>query len=173
MIFSRASFTQDGQSESVCRGQPSGGFVFCQDFKSGLSDHLGVKEGFGLYLLKNCIVSYATPAAMLMAWSKYFMSRWPLILGMVLFSSDCDDEAPLPQARSLKSLNEGFLKIFIITCPSARHLAPGGPRLTPGAKTLCVWAMKIAFAKAYRAKAQIPGAFFPSPRATTRAYLNG
>jgi hypothetical protein len=41
------------------------------------------------------------------------MSRWPLILGMVLFSSDCDDEAPLPQARFLKSLNEGFLNIFI------------------------------------------------------------
>jgi hypothetical protein len=30
----------------VPRGQPSGGFVFCQDFSSGLSDHRGVKDGF-------------------------------------------------------------------------------------------------------------------------------
>src|SRR3989442_13878013 len=62
MIFSRASFTQDGQSESVCRGQPSGGFVFCQDFKSGLSTPFGVKEEFGLSLFQNCNVAYTTPA---------------------------------------------------------------------------------------------------------------
>src|SRR5215208_327169 len=50
MIASRASITQFGQSESVVRGQPSVGLLFCQDFKRGLSDHLGVKEGLGLYL---------------------------------------------------------------------------------------------------------------------------
>ena len=31
-----------GQSESVVLGQPSVGFVFCHDFRSGLSDHAGV-----------------------------------------------------------------------------------------------------------------------------------
>src|SRR2546422_5426573 len=87
MIFSRASFTQDGQSESVCRGQPSGGFVFFQDFKSGLSDHFGGKEGFGLYFFKKFIVSYAKPAATLMAWSKYFINPRPFIFCIVLFSS--------------------------------------------------------------------------------------
>ncbi len=45
---SRASITQFGQSESVCRGKPSVGFDFCHDFKSGLSDHFGVNDGFGL-----------------------------------------------------------------------------------------------------------------------------
>src|SRR5437764_243332 len=53
IMASRASLTQSGQSESVCRGQPRVGFVFSQDFSSGLSDHFGIKDGFGLYLLKN------------------------------------------------------------------------------------------------------------------------
>src|SRR3979490_2901645 len=60
-IASRASLTQPGQSESVCRGQPSVGFDFSHDFSSGLSDHFGVNDGFGLYLLKKWIVSKATP----------------------------------------------------------------------------------------------------------------
>src|SRR5687768_9262252 len=49
-IDSRASITQFGQRESVVRGHPSVGLLFCQDFSSGLSDHLGVKDGLGLYL---------------------------------------------------------------------------------------------------------------------------
>src|SRR5258705_6496045 len=49
-IASRASITQLGQSESVVRGQPRVGLLFCQDFSNGLSDHFGVKDGFGLYL---------------------------------------------------------------------------------------------------------------------------
>ena len=53
MMASRASLTQPGHSESVCRGQPSVGLVFSHDFSSGLSDHFGVKFGFGLCLLKN------------------------------------------------------------------------------------------------------------------------
>src|SRR4030095_3533347 len=34
--------------ESVWRGHPSGGFVFCHDFSSGFSDHFGMKEGPGV-----------------------------------------------------------------------------------------------------------------------------
>src|SRR5260370_38767281 len=64
MMDSWASFTQSGQSESVCRGQPSVGLVFSQDFSSGLSDHFGVKDGLGLRLLKNWIVSKVIPAAL-------------------------------------------------------------------------------------------------------------
>ena len=52
MIASRASFTQAGHSESVCRGKPSVGLVFSHDFSSGLSDHCGVTDGFGFFLLK-------------------------------------------------------------------------------------------------------------------------
>src|SRR6266436_2049408 len=63
IISSRASFTQSGQSESVCRGQPRVGLVFSQDFKSGLSDHFGVNDGFGLRLLKNWIALKVAPAA--------------------------------------------------------------------------------------------------------------
>src|SRR6202030_818944 len=64
MIASRASLTHPGHSESVCRGQPSVGLVFSHDFSSGLSDHLGVKFGLGLYLVKIWIVSKATPAVL-------------------------------------------------------------------------------------------------------------
>src|SRR5215475_5345218 len=64
IISLRASFTQPGQSESVCRGKPSVGLVFSQDFKSGLSDHCGVTDGFGLCLLKNWIASKVTLAVL-------------------------------------------------------------------------------------------------------------
>ena len=50
-ISCRASRTQVGHSESVCRGQPSGGFVFCYDLFSGFSDQFGVNEGFCLIVL--------------------------------------------------------------------------------------------------------------------------
>src|SRR5689334_19696824 len=83
-MASRASFTHPGQSESVCRGHPSVGFVFSQDFSNGLSDHFGVKEGLGLDLLKNCKVSNATPAVLLTAKSTSFQARelTPTFLGM-------------------------------------------------------------------------------------------
>jgi hypothetical protein len=64
MIRLRASLTHFGQSESVVRGQPKVGLVFCQDFCKGFSDHFGVKEGLGLYLLKNWMRSNA-PASRL------------------------------------------------------------------------------------------------------------
>src|SRR5580765_2814898 len=51
-IACRASRVHVGQSESVSRGQPSGGFVFSYDFSSGLSDHLGVNDGRCLILLR-------------------------------------------------------------------------------------------------------------------------
>src|ERR1700704_6521047 len=61
-ICSRASMTQFGHSESVTRGQPSVGLVFCHDFNKGLSDHLGVNDGLGLYLLNTWIESNSPPA---------------------------------------------------------------------------------------------------------------
>src|SRR5271169_1397850 len=60
----RASFTQPGHNESVCRGQPSVGLDFSHDLSIGLSDHFGVKDGFGLYLLKKWMVSKATAAVL-------------------------------------------------------------------------------------------------------------
>ena len=61
-ILLRASMTHFGQRLSVVRGKPSGGFDFCQDFRSGLSDHFGVNDSFGLNWLKNCIVLKRPPA---------------------------------------------------------------------------------------------------------------
>src|SRR5260221_7259615 len=63
MMASRASFTQSGQTEAVCRGQPSVVLVFSQDFSNGLSDHFGEKDGLVLDLLKNLIESKVIPAA--------------------------------------------------------------------------------------------------------------
>src|SRR6187399_530769 len=58
----RASRTHVGQSESVCRGQPSGGLVFWYDFSNGLSDHFGVNDGFWLILF-SCEKTCQTPFA--------------------------------------------------------------------------------------------------------------
>src|SRR5580704_16121650 len=74
MMASRASFTQSGHSESVVRGQPSVGFDFSQDFRRGLSDHFGVKDGLGLCLLKNWMVLNVTPAVLQSAQSNVFQS---------------------------------------------------------------------------------------------------
>src|ERR1700728_4331184 len=87
VMASRASFTQSGQRESVVRGQPSVGFDFSQDFSSGLSDHFGVKEGFGLCLLKNWMVLKVTPADLASAQSKVFQRRLPVAFPIVLHPS--------------------------------------------------------------------------------------
>src|SRR6185503_15223510 len=71
-ISSRASITQFGQSESVCRGKPSVGFDFCHDFKSGLSDHFGVNDAFGLNWLTDLIALNAPLATYVSPFSKCF-----------------------------------------------------------------------------------------------------
>src|SRR5258708_6310766 len=63
--------THLGQSESVERGQPSGGLVFSQDFNTGLSDHLGVKEGAGLMLFARAKTAQAPLAARVKTFSAY------------------------------------------------------------------------------------------------------
>src|SRR5271157_1505723 len=82
MMASRASFTQPGQSESVCRGQPRVGLVFSHDFNSGLSDHFGVKLGLGLYLLKIWIVLKTKPAVLQRAKSNAFQACVLIAFGM-------------------------------------------------------------------------------------------
>ena len=62
-----------GQSESVSRGQPSGGLVFSQDFSSGLSDHFGVNDGFWLMLLALSKTCQAALAAYVRAFSAYLI----------------------------------------------------------------------------------------------------
>src|SRR2546421_4123926 len=67
----RISGTHLGHSESVLRGQPSGGLVFSQDFSRGLSDHLGVNDGLGRILLSLEKTAHAPLAAMVTTFSAY------------------------------------------------------------------------------------------------------
>src|SRR4051794_6022785 len=62
-ISCRASRVHVGQSESVSRGQPSGGLVFSYDFSSGLSDHFGVNDGRWLILFRPLNTTHAPLAA--------------------------------------------------------------------------------------------------------------
>src|SRR5258706_7631413 len=72
-ISRRASRTQIGQSESVWRGQPSGGLVFSQDFSSGFSDQRGVNDAFGRNLFTRLNTAHAPFAATDNPFSKYFI----------------------------------------------------------------------------------------------------
>src|SRR6516162_5829823 len=67
----RISGTHLGHSESVERGQPSGGLVFSHDFSSGLSDHLGVNAGAGLIRLTRSKTAHAPRAAYVKTFSAY------------------------------------------------------------------------------------------------------
>src|SRR3954470_24622800 len=67
----RASRVQTGHSESVSRGQPSGGLVFSYDFCSGLFDHFGVNAGLWLILFSVLKTAQAPLAAMDKPFSKY------------------------------------------------------------------------------------------------------
>src|ERR1017187_2067553 len=72
-ICCRISGTHFGQRESVSRGHPNGGFTFSHDFSSGLSDHFGVKEGFGLIWLILSKTNQAALAAKLTVLSTYLI----------------------------------------------------------------------------------------------------
>src|SRR5262245_64680480 len=71
----RASRTHTGHSESVLRGQPSGGFVFCHDFSNGLSDHLGIKDAAGLMRLTVLNTDHAPLAATASPFSRYLIGE--------------------------------------------------------------------------------------------------
>src|SRR5713226_2164309 len=71
----RASRTHTGHRESVSRGQPSGGLVFCHDFSSGLSDHFGMNDPPGLMRLAVLNTVHAPLAATLRPFSKYLMGE--------------------------------------------------------------------------------------------------
>ena len=62
-ICCRISGTHFGHSESVVRGQPSGGFDFSYDLSSGLSDHFGVGDGLGLMRFSRSNTAHAPLAA--------------------------------------------------------------------------------------------------------------
>src|SRR5215467_4055844 len=121
MMASRASFTHAGQSESVCRGKPRVGLVFSHDFKSGLSDHCGVTDGFGLYLLKNWMVLKVAPAALQTAQSIVLSNCVPTRFGINLYPPLSEDTLNLglgflsPTSRWSRASND---------CPRAQICVP-------------------------------------------------
>src|SRR5215467_13337069 len=72
-IACRASRVHVGHSESVSRGQPSGGFVFSYDFSSGFSDQAGVNDGFCLILFNPLKTVHAPFAAIDRPFSTYLI----------------------------------------------------------------------------------------------------
>src|SRR3990172_5170299 len=80
-IFVRASGMHFGHSESVVRGQPRVGFVFCHDLSRGLSDQLGMNDGFGRIRFKRSKTCHAPLAATVRTFSKYLTG------GCIRFSS--------------------------------------------------------------------------------------
>src|ERR1051325_6974787 len=69
----RISGTHLGHSESVARGQPSGGFDFSYDFSRGLSDHFGVGGGLGLMRFRRSKTAHAPRAPNVTAFSTYLI----------------------------------------------------------------------------------------------------
>src|SRR5579864_1708052 len=72
-ICCRISGTHFGHSESVLRGQPSGGFDFSYDLSRGLSDHFGVGDGFGLMRLRRSKTDQTAVALTVTAFSTYLI----------------------------------------------------------------------------------------------------
>src|SRR5262245_54292277 len=88
MMRLRASLTHLGQSESVTRGHPRVGLVFCHDFSRGLSDHLGMNDSFGLNLLKYWIALKAPPANADKPFSTYLIGLCIVFLRVVVSSTE-------------------------------------------------------------------------------------
>src|SRR5689334_10549969 len=84
IMRARASLTHFGQRLSVTRGQPRVGLVFCQDFCSGLSDHLGMNDSLGLNWLKNWAVLKAAPAIADKPFSTYLIGLCIALLDWVI-----------------------------------------------------------------------------------------
>src|SRR5882672_2985673 len=80
----RASLTHLGQSESVTRGQPRVGLVFCHDFSRGLSDHFGMNDSLGLNLLKNWMALKAPPATTDNPFSTYLIGLCIVFLRVII-----------------------------------------------------------------------------------------
>src|SRR5208283_905032 len=72
-ICCRISGTHFGQSESVVRGQPSGGFDFSQDLSRGLSDHFGIGDVFGATRFRRSKTAHTPVAATVTAFSTYLI----------------------------------------------------------------------------------------------------
>src|SRR5215204_1589540 len=145
-ILLRASMTHFGHKLSVVRGKPSGGFDFCQDLSSGLSDHFGVNDSFGLYWLKNWMVLKRPPATVASAFSSCligFILRPFNRNGVTRFKES--GRRLLFQRRRSRQTSKSFdpaprgkpKPLLCILPPARRRPAHGFPAMTmPGRRVL-------------------------------------
>src|SRR5215475_9500131 len=108
MMRWRASLTHLGQSESVTRGQPSVGLVFCHDFSKGLSDHLGINDSLGLNWLKNWIALKAPLATFDNPFSTYLIGLCIVFLKVFLSIPDLNEPVRLLTVSLLLRAFKGF-----------------------------------------------------------------
>src|SRR5580698_7793358 len=101
-ICCRISGTHFGHSESVVRGQPSGGFDFSYDLSSGFSDHFGVGDAPGLIRFKRSNTAQVPLAATTTAFSTYLIGLRMCALGSWLL------------ALKLLALSQNFLVLAFI-----------------------------------------------------------
>src|ERR1700690_3234180 len=98
----RISGTHLGQSESVERGQPSGGFDFSQDLSRGFSDLLGMGGSLGAMRLRRSNTAHAPVAATVTPFSTYLMGL------CILLSLSSTRELELPHGPANGSLAKDF-----------------------------------------------------------------
>src|SRR5579859_3784567 len=101
-ICCRISGTHFGQSESVERGQPSGGFDFSHDLSSGLSDHLGTGALFGAMRFRRENTAHAPVAATVTAFSTYLIGLCILLSLSKTQSSGVRPAPPFPTHGNLR-----------------------------------------------------------------------
>src|SRR5215813_11570717 len=111
-----------GHSESVSRGQPSGGFIFSQDFKSGLSLHFGVNPGFCPIRFSFSKTVQAAPAAIVSAFSAYLIG---LCISFELLQSDASFPQWGPANKNTRAPPCGFMNTSALR-PSIGNGPPKG-----------------------------------------------
>src|SRR5271163_2938432 len=88
-ICCRISGTHFGQSESVERGQPRGGFDFSHDLSRGLSDHFGVGDSFREIRLRRSKTAHAPVAATVTAFSTYLIGLCIMLSFSLIPGTQC------------------------------------------------------------------------------------
>src|SRR3979411_340076 len=127
----RISGTHLGQSESVVRGHPNGGFDFSWVLSSGFSYHFGVGEGLGLIRFKRSNTTQAPLAATVTAFSTYLIGLRIVTFGswlLAISSSLGIAKSCLPETHAQTVPDTESLTLFSLRLAQscdAIALAPG------------------------------------------------
>src|SRR5579862_303944 len=131
-ICCRISGTHFGHSESVERGQPSGGFDFSYDLSSGFSDHFGVGDGFGFTRFKRSNTAHVPLAATTTAFSTYLIGlrmlasgSWILAFGHWLFAYGSLFHWDGDQPTSVRAIPHPASFLLFLSCFLDEHQQRG------------------------------------------------